>query len=87
MATRHSKAAERNLNRRYGGGIMTDDTVSNQRSHPDQEKCRTRYLGETLDLTDCLVENTTGCEFVLRLGFDVYCCHPDRRSFEKTVLT
>lgn len=63
---------------------MSDDTVSNQRSLPDPEACRTRYRGQSLDLSKCLVENPAGCEFALRFGSGVSCYHPDRRRFEKT---
>ena len=62
---------------------MTDDTVSKQRHLPDPEICRTRYLGETLDFSDCLVENPEACEYALRFGSGILCRHPDRRSFEK----
>lgn len=62
---------------------MTNDTVSNQRTVPDPEKCRTRYLGQTLDLSKCLVENPGGCEYAARFGSGAYCHHHDRRSFEK----
>jgi hypothetical protein len=67
-------------------GNMTDDTVSNQRRLPDPKKCRTMYLGQALDLSECLVENPDGCEFAVSFGFGVYCYHSDRRSFEKTDL-
>jgi hypothetical protein len=30
------------------------------------------------------VENPDACEYAVRFGFGVFCCHPDRRSFEKT---
>ncbi len=63
---------------------MTEIAISNQRSVPDPEKCRTRYLGQILDLSDCLVKNPEGCEFAVRFGTGVYCFHHDRRTFEKT---
>lgn len=63
---------------------MTDDTVNNQRCLPDPEICRTRYLGQTLDFSDCLVENPEGCKYALHFGSRFFCNRPDRRSFEKT---
>ena len=65
------------------GERMTDKAISNQRRLPDSEICRTRYLGETLDFSDCLVENPEACEYALRFGSGILCRHPDRRSFEK----
>jgi hypothetical protein len=62
---------------------MADNTVSNQRRLPDPEQCRTRHLGQTLDFSECLVENPDGCEYALRFGRSVFCRHPDRRRYEK----
>jgi hypothetical protein len=64
-------------------GGMTDNTVGNQRPLADPEKCRTRYLGQSLDFSDCLVETPDGCKYALRFGSGVLCRHPNRRSFEK----
>jgi len=58
-------------------------TVSNQRPVPVPEKCRTMYLGPSLDLSKCLVQNHNGCEFAVRFGSGVYCHHHDRRRVEK----
>jgi hypothetical protein len=63
---------------------MTGDTVSNQRRLPDPEICRTRYLGQPLDFSKCLVKDPNGCEYAVRYGSGIYCHHADRRSFEKT---
>jgi hypothetical protein len=63
---------------------MADNTVRDQKGFADLEKCRTRYLGQSLDFSDCLVENPDRCEYALRFGSGVLCRHPDRRSFEKT---
>jgi hypothetical protein len=63
---------------------MTDETVSNQRPVPDPKKCRTMYLGQTLAFSSCLAENPNGCEYALRFASCVFCCHPERRRFEKT---
>ncbi len=63
---------------------VADDTVTNQRRLPDPEICRTRHLGQTLDYSSCLVENSDSCEHAVRFGSSVFCRHPDRRSFEKT---
>ena len=61
---------------------MTDNAVSKQRPLPNPERCRTRFLGETLAFSDCLVVNPDGCEHALRYGYGVFCRHPERRSFE-----
>jgi len=63
---------------------MTDETVSSQLPVPDPKKCRTTYLGQTLAFSSCLTENSNGCEFALRFASCVFCCHPERRRFEKT---
>ncbi len=64
---------------------MTVSTVGDQRRLPDPEICRTRFLGDTLDYSDCLVKNPDSCGFAVRfsLGTFFFCRHPDRRSFEK----
>jgi len=60
---------------------MIEGAVS-VRHLPDPEICRTRYLGEALPFSDCLVENPNGCEYARRFPYCVSCCHPDRRKFE-----
>lgn len=50
--------AARNLRQR-----MTDNTVSHQRHLPNLERCRTMYLGQTLDFSSCLMENPRCCEY------------------------
>jgi CheY-like chemotaxis protein len=74
---------------RKGGGAtpvqLPDDMVSHPRRLPDTGICRTGYLGQALDLSECLVENPEGCEYAVRVGTGIYCHHADRRSFEKTV--
>lgn len=62
---------------------MTPDSVSDQKRLPSQEVCRTRYLGETLKFSSCLVENSDACEHAVRFGASVFCRHTDRRGFEK----
>jgi hypothetical protein len=62
---------------------MTDDVVSSQRLLPDPETCRTRYLGPTLDFSECLVNNPLVCKYAVKFGKSFFCRHPDRRSFEK----
>lgn len=62
---------------------MTDDTVSYQSPAPDIKRCRTMYLGKTLNFSSCLAENPNGCEYTLRFASCVFCCHPKRRGFEK----
>jgi len=61
---------------------MTDSTANDHRPLPDPERCRTKYLGQALDLSDCLVNNPAGCEFAVRFGNGVFCYHHDRRIFE-----
>src|SRR5208283_182384 len=46
---------------------MTHNTVSNQRSLPDTEICRTTYIAPA-DVSQCLVENPDACEFAIRFG-------------------
>ena len=62
---------------------MTGDTATKQRRLPNPEICRTGYLGETLNFSDCLVESPDACKYAVRLDSRVLCRHPDRRSFEK----
>ena len=62
---------------------MTDDIVNDQRRLADPKICRTRYLGQSLNLSDCLVENPSSCEYAARFDNSVFCRHPDRRGFEK----
>jgi hypothetical protein len=62
---------------------MTDSTVSIQRPVPDRERCRTRYRGQSLDISYCLMEAPDGCEYAANFGSSAICLHPDRRSFEK----
>jgi len=64
---------------------LTDDTFPNQVRLPDPEICRTRYLGKSLDLWRCTVENSQVCEYAFQFDNGIICHHPDRRSFEKTV--
>jgi len=61
-----------------------DNTISTQRHLPDPEICRTKYRGDSLGISYCLVENPNACGFSVRLGSSVFCRHPDRRTFEKT---
>ncbi len=63
---------------------MTDDPVNNQRRLPDPEICRTRYLGDILKFSECLVKEPDSCEFAVRFGSTDFCRHPNRRSFEKS---
>jgi hypothetical protein len=63
---------------------MTDETVRNHKRLPDAEICRTRYLGPSLDLWKCQVENPETCEYAFRFDTEIICHHPGRRSFEMT---
>jgi len=63
---------------------MTNDTVSFQKRLPDLEICRTRYLGQCVNLWHCLMDTPDNCKFAVRIGFGVICRHPIRRGFEKT---
>jgi hypothetical protein len=62
---------------------MSDNTVSFQRHLPDPEKCRTRYRGKALDISNCLMEDPDGCKYVANFGSSIICLHPGRRGFEK----
>jgi hypothetical protein len=62
---------------------MTDEIANTQRHLPDPEICRTMYLGQALNLSECLVENPDSCEFAARFYASVFCWHPERRTFEK----
>jgi hypothetical protein len=61
----------------------TDDKVANPRRFPDPKICQTRYLGDYLPFSDCLVKNADDCAHALRAGFSFLCNHPHRRRFEK----
>lgn len=61
----------------------TNDKVADQHRLPDPRLCRSRYLGDYLPFSDCLVKDPNDCEHVLRAGFSFLCNHPNRRSFEK----
>jgi hypothetical protein len=65
---------------------MIDDAVSNQRRLPSPENCRTRYLGESLGFTKCLVKDPEDCPYAVRFASGVSCYHPDRRNFDRTGL-
>ena len=72
---------------REGRPALTNETVSRPRRPPDVKKCRTKYLGDYLPFSVCLMEQKpVGCEHLLRCGDTEFCIHPDRRSFEKTRL-
>ena len=62
---------------------MTDETLGNQSRLPDPKICRTRYLGQSIDSSDCVTENPEACLHALRFGSGTLCRHPDHRSFEK----
>jgi hypothetical protein len=61
---------------------MIETAVSTERRLPDPALCRTRYLGQDLPFSDCLVENPDSCKYALRFPHCVSCSHPDRRKFE-----
>ena len=61
-----------------------EDTVSKQNRLPNPKICRTKFLGQSVEFSACLVENPVGCLYAGRVGTSVYCHHPDRRTFEKT---
>jgi hypothetical protein len=66
---------------------MNDEILSNQGPLPNLKRCLTKYLGQTHDLSKCLVEDSEGCVYaVVRFSSGVICRHPDRRSFEATDL-
>ncbi len=61
----------------------TDDKVSKQRRLPDPQICRTKYLGQALDFSKCLVANPEVCKYAVSFSGGVICDHPHRRWFEK----
>jgi len=63
---------------------MIGETASIQWPVPDPRKCRTMHLGQTLAFSSCVTEDPTGCAYALRFASCVFCCHPERRRFEKT---
>jgi hypothetical protein len=62
----------------------TADTVSNQRRLPDPKVCRTKYLGQALDFSKCLVGNPEACKYAVSFSGGVICNHPYHRWFDKT---
>jgi hypothetical protein len=48
---------------------------------PAAARCRTQYL-RFCDLSECLMNPQPLCEHGLRLGFRIFCFHPQRRVFE-----
>lgn len=62
---------------------MADNTVSKRIPLPDRERCRTENREGFVHLARCLVQDPSGCEYVLHFDSGVYCYHPDRRTFEK----
>jgi hypothetical protein len=49
---------------------------------PDPELCRTVYWGEKAGMFECLVKSSERCPYAVRLASDVFCRHPDGRTFE-----
>jgi hypothetical protein len=62
----------------------TGHTVVNQNRFPDTKNCRTKFLGQSVEFSACLVQNPVGCIYAGRVDASVYCHHPNRRDFEKT---
>ena len=50
---------------------------------PDPQLYRTRFLGQALGLSQCLVKHPFHCPFVRQLENSFFCRHPDCRKFEK----
>lgn len=50
---------------------------------PDPQLCRTRYLGQALGLSECLVKNPFHCPYARQFEGSFFCCHPDCRKFER----
>jgi hypothetical protein len=76
------------MKRRSSVGLTTarkiDDTVSNQRRLPDPKVCRTKYLGQALDFSKCLVENPDACPYAVSFSSGVICNHLHHRWFDIT---
>jgi hypothetical protein len=64
---------------------MTDNMVNDQKPVPDPKSCWTVYMGKTLNFSTCQTGAPNGCEYALRFASCVFCSHPDRRSFERTL--
>jgi len=64
----------------------TDDTGNIQSRLPDPKICQTKYLGQALDFSKCLVENPEACKYAVGFSGGVICDHPHRRWFEKPEL-
>jgi hypothetical protein len=50
---------------------------------PDPQVCRTRFLGQALGLSECLVKSPSHCPYVSQIENSFFCCHPDCRKFER----
>ena len=62
----------------------TDGAVSNQKRLPDPKTCRTKYLGQALDYSKCLVKTPKSCKYAVSFSGGVICSHPHSRWFDKT---
>ena len=50
---------------------------------PDADLCRTLYLGQILELSECLVPSPFRCPYARMVENSFFCRHPDCRKFEK----
>ena len=53
------------------------------RKLPDSAGCRTHYM-RFFDLSECLMNTDPMCEYGLRVGYKIFCFHPQNRKFEKS---
>jgi hypothetical protein len=60
---------------------MAHSPTAALRKPPDSARCRTHYL-RFCDLSECLMNPQPLCEHGLRLGYRIFCFHPQRREFE-----
>jgi hypothetical protein len=65
-------------------GLEMDASHQQQASEkrPSSERCRTVYLGQLFNLSECLVESPGQCPFALPFGHILLCGRRDCRKFE-----
>jgi hypothetical protein len=61
---------------------VNSSSPSDQQRLPDQEVCRTRYLGALFGFSDCLAGAPEKCAYSLKFHDGFLCRHPERRKFE-----
>lgn len=53
------------------------------RSFPDPNSCSTKPIGSLMSFGECLVENLTGCPYVIFSGKAQFCTFPNWTSMVK----